>query len=79
MKRELFLSLRENINAHVCVLIGIFVKLSKYRPRLEVLYLENDENKKLGTIVNPWYFCNIGCHVLDINDKLKYVVEASCC
>ncbi|CAD8113117.1 unnamed protein product [Paramecium sonneborni] len=49
------------------------------RPRLEVLYVENDQNKKLGTIVNPWYFCNIGCHVLDINDNLRYIVEASCC
>lgn len=69
---------RENINALSSALIGIFFIYSN-RPRLEVLYVENDMNVKLGTIVNPWYFCNIGCHVLDIHDNLRYIVEASCC
>lgn len=49
------------------------------RPSMEVFLRENSQNKKIGTIYNPWYCFNIGCNVLDENGNLRYIVEASCC
>lgn len=42
-------------------------------------HTEGDEKKKLGTIVNPWFWYNYGCDVLDVNDNFRYRIEASCC
>lgn len=48
------------------------------RPKLTINYVEGKENKKLGTIVNPWMWCNKACDIYDENDIFKYRVEASC-
>ncbi|CAD8211947.1 unnamed protein product [Paramecium pentaurelia] len=49
------------------------------RPRLDVQYVENGQNKSLGYIINPQYCCTLGCHIYDSDDKLKYIIEGSCC
>lgn len=76
---ELFLNLKENINALFVVAIGITIYYFISRPRLEVYYVENGENKFLGYIIDPVYCCRIGCDIFDLNDNLRYKIEANAC
>ncbi|CAK78558.1 unnamed protein product (macronuclear) [Paramecium tetraurelia] len=49
------------------------------RPRLEVYYVENAQNKLLGYIIDPIYCCRIGCNILDSDNQLRYMIKASTC
>ncbi|CAD8181417.1 unnamed protein product [Paramecium octaurelia] len=49
------------------------------RPRLEVYYVENGQNKQLGYIIDPIYCCQIGCNIFDSDNQLRYMIEASTC
>ncbi|CAK67138.1 unnamed protein product (macronuclear) [Paramecium tetraurelia] len=46
---------------------------------MNVQYVENGQNRNLGYIVNPFYCCTLGCHIFDSENKLKYIIEGSCC
>ncbi|KAM3127741.1 hypothetical protein pb186bvf_020173 [Paramecium bursaria] len=49
------------------------------RPKLDLFYVENHSNVHLGTIINPFYFCNYGCEIYNNQMQLRYRIEASCC
>ncbi|CAD8192453.1 unnamed protein product [Paramecium pentaurelia] len=37
------------------------------------------QNKSLGYIIQPYYCFTLGCHIYDSQDKLKQIIEGSCC
>ncbi|CAD8074336.1 unnamed protein product [Paramecium sonneborni] len=47
------------------------------RPCIEVHYLENGENKKLGQIIELCYCCRLGCNIFDFSNQLKYIIQES--
>jgi len=48
------------------------------RPEM-TLELTEGANVPLGRVVNPWMWCNLGMHILDINNNLKYKIFGECC